>query len=784
MRNFVGDYPDNCRFFEGVYIPKSDGDFSPHSGRPISLGNIQGKIYLAVLAKRLTNFVVSNGYVDLSVQKGGVPGVQGCTEHFGAMWEVLKDARIRKRDLSVVWLDLANAYGAVPHVLIARALRFYNVPEKVVKIILKYFSGVFGRFSSRTVTSEWQQFEIGIFMGCVISVILFVLCMNLGHEYLKTRVPRSIEYFKNDTPVPPLKLFMDDSCLTTANMEDMQTLLNVFQKFVQWSRFRLKSSKSRALVLSRGSAMHWEEEGGGLCLKLDGEVIPNVSEKPIKFLGRWIRADGKDKVVIAETEVDLYTFLKRLDECSLSGLQKCWGYQYMVLPKMKWPLAIYDIPLTTVVKWEQKVNSFLRKWLGVGHTLSNLCLFNQSSSVALPLSSLTDTWKIEKSRLLQSYQSSKDNLIKAVQPQVRSGRVWKPETELKEAERDLVCESVRGMVQPHVRAGIGFGDWKKPWEKMSEKERQREVMARVKENIEREREVQVGSLERQSRWGEWRELVLKTDMSWHTLFNYGESLIGFMLSAVYGTLLTPSLVAKWSEEEDGKCKLCEEKIGTIPHILAGCSVALSQGRYRWRHDKVLRQISEQVAFHCNRRVNSSKNKMDRRMHGVEFIPAGKRRPVAESRKGHQDFGVLNGARDWIVMSDLEGQLKFPSEITETRLRPDLVIYSRSAKTVLWWELTVPAEERIAESHEYKLDRYNLLEAEIQGKGWRCHNFAVEVGARGVVAQSLEKAARRVGFKGRYLKKLVRDSGKEAAHCSRWIYLLSRKKEWEFREVGA
>ena len=44
---------------------------------------------------------------------------------------------------------------------------------------------------------------------------------------------------------------------------------------------------------------------------------------------------------------------------------------------------------------------------------------------------------------------------------VRSGRVWKPETELEEARRDLVCESVRGMVQPQKRVGIGFGDWKK-----------------------------------------------------------------------------------------------------------------------------------------------------------------------------------------------------------------------------------------------------------------------------------------------------------------------------------
>ena len=39
-----------------------------------------------------------------------------------------------------------------------------------------------------------------------------------------------------------------------------------------------------------------------------------------------------------------------------------------------------------------------------------------------------------------------------------------------------------------------------------------------------------------------------------------------------------------------------------------------------------------------------------------------------------------------------------------------------------------------------------LQTEIRAKGWCCYNSAVEVGARGVVAQSLERAARRIGFK--------------------------------------
>ena len=96
------------------------------------------------LAKILTQYAIKNRYVDLTVQKHGVPGVKGCIEHFGAVWEVIKDGRIGKKDLPIVWLDFANAYGAVPHVLIARALHFYNVPQKIIDVIFLYFAGGLG----------------------------------------------------------------------------------------------------------------------------------------------------------------------------------------------------------------------------------------------------------------------------------------------------------------------------------------------------------------------------------------------------------------------------------------------------------------------------------------------------------------------------------------------------------------------------------------------------------------------------------------------------------------
>ncbi len=81
-----------------------------------------------------------------------------------------------------------------------------------------------------------------------------------------------------------------------------------------------------------------------------------------------------------------------------------------------------------------------------------------------------------------------------------------------------------------------------------------------------------------------------------------------------------------------------------------------------------------------------------------------------------------------------------------------------------------------------MDRYCSLKMECEDNGWSCYNLAVEVGARGQVAESLIKAATMIGMRGRALKKLIRDVGREAAHCSRWIYLLSGRKEWEFRSA--
>ena len=77
--------------------------------------------------------------------------------------------------------------------------------------------------------------------------------------------------------------------------------------------------------------------------------------------------------------------------------------------------------------------------------------------------------------------------------------------------------------------------------------------------------------------------------------------------------------------------------------------------------------------------------------GVEFVGEGKK-GKKKGKKKVSECGILSGAKDWVVLSDIGSQLKFPAEIAQTRLRPDLVVFSREVKTVIWWELTCPSED--------------------------------------------------------------------------------------------
>ncbi|KAI8505021.1 hypothetical protein Bbelb_171300 [Branchiostoma belcheri] len=148
--------------------------------------------------------------------------------------------------------------------------------------------------------------------------------------------------------------------------------------------------------------------------------------------------------------------------------------------------------------------------------------------------------------------------------------------------------------------------------------------------------------------------------------------ISFLLRSVYDTLPSPANLCRWNLREDPACKLCGER-GTMAHILSGCKVALAQGRYRWRHDKVLAVIAE-LLEQQRRKKRQDRPRPDLAM---TFVREGEVKPAA----GRRDNSILQRAKSWELRVDLGRRMHFP-QVVQTNLRPDAVLSSEDGKKIV------------------------------------------------------------------------------------------------------
>lgn len=129
-----------------------------------------------------------------------------------------------------------------------------------------------------------------------------------------------------------------------------------------------KPAKSRSLVLRKGKVA----DEFRFCL---GDTrIPSVSEMPVKSLGKLFTSDLKDKVARQAASDDLSSWLSTVDRSGIPGKFKAWNYQHGILPRLLWPLLIYEVLITTVESFERRINHFVRRWLGLPRSLNSIAL--------------------------------------------------------------------------------------------------------------------------------------------------------------------------------------------------------------------------------------------------------------------------------------------------------------------------------------------------------------------------------------------------------------------------
>ena len=746
---------DSWKEAEGVFIPKVDNAESVDKFRTISLLNVEGKLFFSMKSERIIDFVLANGYIDTSIQKGGVPGISGCLEHTAVISQLIREAKQEKKNLVVTWLDIANAYGSIPHELIMKSLSEAHIPEDVIHMVENYYNNARIRFATRNFTTEWQRVEKGIITGCTLSVVLFSLAMTWIVMSVKkeTKGPKMSGNLQVNS-----RLLMDDITTTTETMVQTSYLLDKLIPKLHWAGLYEKVEKCRALVIIKG-------EVSAKNIKINGKPIQSIQEAPVRFLGKWYNASLNERDQIEGIVKGVKADLKKVERCRLPGRYKAWMIQHMLMPRLMWPLSIYNVPMTTVDLIQRLITQSLKRWLGLPKTLSTACFYSKSAKLQFPYTELSEEVKAAKARNLVTLAESNDECIKGAKILVDGGRKADTPKEVEEAKSKLRHKDITGTGNKGLE---GLGMRKSQYFcKATKKEQRNMIVKEIRDKEEDRRRVKIVSQGKQGAMTRWE--VPEHRLSHREILGTTETRIKFLTKAVYDLLPTPANKNKWYGEDE-RCNLCNER-GTLNHILSGCRTALSQGRYTWRHNKVLQELYERVrekASTCNAKTAQQRKKT------IAFVKAGEKKPNQEPCVRNSYFDT---ATDWQVMVDLKGSLRIPSNITITNLRPDMVLVSQSTQQLGIVELTVPNENRIEVSSELKKAKYAPLVEEVRQKGWRVNIWAVEVGCKGFPARSLTVLLRDVGYTGKERKNILRKVGDVAEEASRAIWRWSSIKEW-------
>ena len=376
---------------------------------------------------------------------------------------------------------------------------------------------------------------------------------------------------------------MDDLSLMSTKVSGAQTFLSWCITALTWAGLEFRADKSRSIVIVKGKSMNTTPFSVSKA-SVQPEVpspIPSIHSRPIKFLGCIIDGSISDKNSSAELKDKLLAGLSVIDRSHFTGTQKLWILQHLLIPRIQWPLLIDEIPISLAFELDQKVSVFIRKWLHLHHSTSSLCFYSSASPCPLPIKSLSSALKASKISGHLLLRNSQDLLVSSCVPKLRTG-TWKVEDAVLSCKNDIKISQVCGN-DHHNKHGLGYTTTPKVPKNQSSKHHKT-----IDDTYAFSKAVQ---LQVQGQWTRWINYV-QQDFSWASLMAIPANLTSFCLASTYDTPPSATNLKRWRITTEAMCTLCSKDVCTTAHILGACKVALQQGRYTFRHDTVLHQVTE------------------------------------------------------------------------------------------------------------------------------------------------------------------------------------------------
>ena len=299
----------------------------PSNYRPITCLSTTWKLLSGILADKIG--VHMDEYMH-KAQRGMGGGSRGSKHQLLIDQSVAKDARSRRTNLAMSWIDYKKAYDSVPHSWILECLRLYKIDPRLVTFIRQSMSHWRTTLSANSKSIADVTIKCGIYQGDALSPLLFCMALNPLSALLDKS---TYGYrFKSGTTINHL-LYMDDIKLYAKNEQDIDSLIHLTRVFSSDIGMTFGLAKCGRLIVNRGKV----KSTCGISLP-EGQ-IDDVDES-YKYLGILQSFGNNDEEVRCKATSEYRNRVRRVLRSKLSSKNKVTAINTFAVPVIRYPAAV------------------------------------------------------------------------------------------------------------------------------------------------------------------------------------------------------------------------------------------------------------------------------------------------------------------------------------------------------------------------------------------------------------------------------------------------------------
>ena len=242
----------------GIILPlykKKGPQTDPSNYRGITLLSCLGKLFTAILNRRITQFMGSNNL--LGMEQAGFRASHSTQDHVFVLHHIIDYYRQQNKRVYCAFVDYSKAFDLVNRSALWSKLLSTGISGKILTVIKSMYESAKSCVRTNGSVSSFFQCTAGVRQGENLSPILFAIYLNDFKEYLigKSKGLTNLENDLEDIDIYVklyTLLYADDTVILAESAADLQTSLNALSSYCSEWDLTVNLGKTKIVIFSKG----------------------------------------------------------------------------------------------------------------------------------------------------------------------------------------------------------------------------------------------------------------------------------------------------------------------------------------------------------------------------------------------------------------------------------------------------------------------------------------------------------------------------------------------------